>query len=264
MNVTLFSPHQDDEILSACLFINELKRRGDNVSIVFATNGDYNGVKAAHIRAQESVNALSLLGVRKEDVFFMGYADTGFQAQTSFLFKLYDSHDLYRTYVAPYSIMTYHPLSVKTIHQIAFDKEGLYCKHCFIKDLEAVFSFLKPQLLLVPSYYDHHYDHKALSLFIQEFLIEKEITIPVYSYLVHSGNDLLWPNRENLYFTCPPQISNTFWQNRIVYRFSRKDAEWKKQLIQSFASQSPLSNNGFLLSFAKKEEFYFQEMYYLR
>ena len=76
MNILLLAPHQDDEILSSCLFLKKHNNLGDNIDIVFATNGDFLGDKAAKIN-------------RYDQIHYMGYGDTGMELNRSFLWKLY-------------------------------------------------------------------------------------------------------------------------------------------------------------------------------
>ncbi len=89
MNILLLAPHQDDEILSSCLFLKKHNNLGDNIDIVFATNGDFLGDKAAKIRYNESCNALNQCGNRYDQIHYMGYGDTGMELNRSFLWKLY-------------------------------------------------------------------------------------------------------------------------------------------------------------------------------
>lgn len=258
MKVALLAPHQDDEILSSCLYLQKLRQQNHKISIVFATNGDYKGSEIAKIRAVESLQALSLLGIEKEDVYFMGYADTGMSSANSFLFRLYTSNSN-QIYESPFSNKTYHPLGFDTVSFKLFGKESFYNKECFMVDLEAILNYLQPDLLLVPSHYDYHGGHKALGFFVKELLTLKKMKLPVYSYLIHAGDDLLWPNRNDLFFTRPECITPEIWKTRIIHTFPNEAADWKRQIIQLFESQSPFTLENYLYSFAKKEEFFFKE-----
>ena len=55
--VLIFAPHQDDEILSCAGLINSLIKSNAEISIVFATNGDFYGKESASIRLLESISA---------------------------------------------------------------------------------------------------------------------------------------------------------------------------------------------------------------
>lgn len=258
MKLVLLAPHQDDEILSSCLYLRKLKHQNHKISIVFATNGDYKGKKIAKLRAQESTQALSILGIEKEDIYFMGYADTGMQPTNSFLFRLYTS-DLNQINKSPCSNKTYHPLGFDSVSKKIFGTESYYSKECFIKDLEAILIYLQPDILLVPSCYDCHYGHKALSFLINEILIYLSIKPIVHSYLIHAGDDLHWPNPNGPVFIRPGCIPYKIWNNRIIYNFSPEEAIWKQQIIHLFKSQTPRALEYYLCRFAKQEEFFLKE-----
>lgn len=83
--------------------------------------------------------------------------------------------------------------------------------------------------------------------------------IPLYTYLIHSGNDSVWPDRQEVVFARPYFISKTGWEKRIVHTFSPLDAELKRHIIHFFVSQSPSAFNNYLYSFAKQEEFFLLE-----
>lgn len=259
MNIVLIAPHQDDEILSSCLYLKKMKSQGNNVSVVFVTNGDYISPKVAGIRARESLLALSLLGVDEKDVYFMGYADTGYSQATSFLFNLYSSKPNC-SFKSNNSDRTYHPLDGgKTVHRMLYGGDASYSKRSFMKDLHGILNNLQPDVLLVPSCKDFHYDHRALNFFIRDILEKSKIKVLVYSYLVHSGYDYVWPDRESLFFSRPLGLSQKLWNARLVYSYFTEDVEFKKQVILLFASQKPKLFGGYLLSFAKREEFYLLE-----
>lgn len=71
--VMIIVPHEDDEINVAGATIKNYTDAGSNVVVVFTTNGDYNGL--GELRIDEAVNAMVELGVKKENVLFLGYGD---------------------------------------------------------------------------------------------------------------------------------------------------------------------------------------------
>jgi len=258
MNVVILAPHQDDEILSSYLYMQRLISQGDTVSVVFATNGDYAGRTIAALRAKESIQVLSKLAITEKDVYFMGYADTGMCSMHSFLLKLYNCPAA-KVCASKWSSKTYHPLGDITVHNLLYGKQASYTRSHFLNDLDAILQYLHTQILIAPSQYDYHGDHRALGLFVTELIKQGTLKIPVYSYLIHTGNDLLWPDRDTNEFHRPDCISQELWQTRIIHTFTQKVASGKLKIIQSFVSQCPLDLNWFLLSFAKKQEFYLLE-----
>ncbi len=90
----VLAPHCDDETLGSAGLIQEVLRRGAEVRVVMATNGDgflfatmeefrriyprhEDFVRMGALRQQESLAALSLLGVPEERVSFLSYPDRG-------------------------------------------------------------------------------------------------------------------------------------------------------------------------------------------
>lgn len=217
-NIVLFAPHQDDEVISAFLYLEEQKQKGNKVSVVFATNGDYKGHNMAAIRAEESIKALSKIKVSKDDIYFMGYADTGMHPTNSFLFRLYHSESE-QVLPAPYSSSTYHPLNGQTVHHIFYGEEAIYTKESFYQDIQLIIEFLRPDILLAPYCFDFHGGHQALGKFIQEIVKTDNLRIPIYSYLVHAGDEWMWPNRIGKTFIRPKTISKQVWERRIVFSY---------------------------------------------
>lgn len=188
----------------------------------------------------------------------MGYADTGMRPTRSFLFRLYH-HETGQPLSAPYSNSTYHPLGGQTVHHWFHGQETLYTKESFYQDIKQLIQFLHPGLLLIPSSLDFHGGHQTLAKVIQEIIEKDHLTLPVYSYLLHAGDDQAWPNREGNTYHRPESIPEAIWEKRILFTFSGKQAEQKKEAIRIFVSQQPTSPDGYLESFAKEEEFFWIE-----
>lgn len=257
-NIVLFAPHQDDEVISAFLYLDEQKQKGNKISVIFATNGDYKGREVAAIRAKESIEALSRIGLSKDNIYFMGYADTGMRSTRSFLFRLYHS-EIKQVLSAPYSNSTYHPLNGQTVHHIFYGKETPYTKDSFFYDIQMIIEFLRPDVLLIPSCLDFHGGHQVLGKIILEIVKNNHLRISIYSYLIHAGDDWMWPNRDGNTFLCPKVISEQMWKRRIIFSYPENKVEQKKEAIQVFITQQPTSQNGYLNSFAKEEEIFWIE-----
>ena len=73
-NVMVFSPHQDDEINLLGGVLEQYVKYGSNVTVVFSTNGDYEG--HGETRLREAVEVLSFIGIPQENVIFLGYGDS--------------------------------------------------------------------------------------------------------------------------------------------------------------------------------------------
>lgn len=252
MNTIILCPHQDDEILSSFLLMHRLRKNGDKVTIIFATNGDYHGKKIAEIRYMESVQALSLCDIEEDNILYMGYGDTGMRKDHSFLNHLYCT-DLEQPYSSGCSRYTYHPTGLETIHHKLYGKEAPYTKAHFLVDLRDIIHILAPDLLIVPSIFDAHGDHYALAKFVQKAI--PELNGISLSYIIHAENDLLWPPRDNKIWTRPTVIPENMWRDKITVK-NVTAMSLKLKAIQCFKSQNPYGQNRFLLAFAKPEEIY--------
>ena len=255
MRICLIAPHQDDEIISSFGYLYSRNRK-DEIKIIFATNGDYHGMETARARYYESVESLSLCGIPEEDIYYMGYADTGMRLSHSFLHRLYNL-DEQHTLSSAHSDFTYHPAGKKTIHALLNGKEALYTKHNFIADLSGILKCLSPDRIIMPSIYDQHGDHLALSYFMKEHILSRWQK-QAFCYLVHTDNDLIWPPRKCSEWTRPEIVPESCWNSRIRIPLYADVVEMKKQAILCFQSQKPASYHNFLLEFAKAEEFFLQ------
>lgn len=85
--IMIVSPHQDDEVIGAGIYINEAVKAGATVEIVFATDGNKHGLK--DVRHQEAINADAVLGVPASNLIFFNFPDSDLPAhQADFEAKL--------------------------------------------------------------------------------------------------------------------------------------------------------------------------------
>ncbi len=250
--VIVFAPHQDDEILSSSGTIDALKKYGAEIYIVFATNGDFWGRKSAAIRLKESLSALEQLQIKKENIIVLGFADTGMDFHNSFLWRLYNSMDG-KIIESPVSNVTYHPLNEFEYSMKRWHIHLPYTKDAFLKVLKDIIIRIDPDVVIASSRFDMHGDHAGLCMLVEQSINELKREIPIFEYIIHSGNDKTWPERETQTFNKPLNISEELWRRRIIVPV--ENPLRKKRLIQLFASQ--ISSSGYLLSFAKKEEIFF-------
>lgn len=247
----IFAPHQDDEILACAGTIDQLNKSGIDVFIVFATNGDFCGKEISAIRLQESTTALNALKISSEKIIVLGFADTGMAYEDSFLWNLYHSQPdiVIKSQVADH---TYHPWGEKEYSMQKFGFHAPYTRNAFIHLLRHLIEDIKPDMIVSSSLMDAHGDHAALCMFIEEVILSTGVAIPIYQYIIHSGDDKKWPVRETEFFNKPENITEQWWNERISITVDKKLN--KRNLIQLFKSQ--LSPSGYLFSFAKNEEFF--------
>ena len=92
--VLIVAPHNDDESLGAALFIRRSVKKGALVKVMMVTNGDgfpkavetyakkpflkpSDYIDFGYKRQQETIAAMTSLGVDINNIFFLGYPDGG-------------------------------------------------------------------------------------------------------------------------------------------------------------------------------------------
>lgn len=203
-NIMVIVPHEDDEILMTAGIIEKAVSSGKKVTVVMATNGDYEGYDkiSGNVRLRETINGLAVLGVPEENVIFMGYADTGMYPTESFLYKLYQEKDENKLYFGHCSKETYGLPEKEDYHTSKYGQPAEYNRKNFKKDLQTIILEVKPDTIFTTSEEDMHGDHSGLFLFVKEILSEQTDYQPdLYSGVVHSkAGDESWPERKTEVF----------------------------------------------------------------
>ena len=155
-------PHEDDELAIAGATIYGAIKQNMAVKVVFTTNGDYYAHEGS-IRIREAKKALAVLGVAEENIIFLGYGD---QTQTK---HLYNS--------APDEVIASYNGNTETYGtdqtpDFAWKEYG--CHHTYTRnhmksDIRAVLEIFRPSIIITTDW-DHHMDHLALSLLLDETL----------------------------------------------------------------------------------------------
>ena len=90
IDVLVFAAHFDDDVLGLCSTLYRHSLNGDNIKVVFVTNGTagageswYRKIKKskkrANLRFKEAVQALSQINISKENIYCLGFPDAGTQ-----------------------------------------------------------------------------------------------------------------------------------------------------------------------------------------
>lgn len=199
-NIMVIVPHEDDEVLMTAGIIEQAVKEGKKVTVVMATNGDYEGTDkvSGSVRLRETMNGLGVLGVPEENIIFMGYADTGMYSTESFIYKLYQEKDENRLFPGHCSKGTYGLPEKRDYHFMRYGEPAEYTRKNFKEDLKAIILEEKPDTVFTTSEEDMHGDHSGLFLFVREILSEQTDYHPqLYSGVVHSkAGDENWPERK--------------------------------------------------------------------
>jgi len=261
-NILVFAPHSDDEVLATGGYISLAIKSQANVTVVLATNGDGHRfssmeeykeiypdsadyIQSGYDRQQETINGLAVLGVKKENIIFMGYPDGGLQ-------NLLNGN--YQTpYTSPYTKKQNTPYTNSYQSNVAYTGENL------TNNLTSIINEKNPDVILVSSPNDLHPDHAALAVFLDRALNRITLKPQVYNYLVHARGfpypKGLHPNR----FLSPPArfvSDDDTWFN---YNLSADVLNQKQTAVEQYHSQLkvPLLHS-LMDSFIRQNEIFFK------
>ncbi|MCX6345084.1 MAG: PIG-L family deacetylase [Armatimonadetes bacterium] len=266
-NIIVFAPHADDETLGCGGMLAMAKESGARVRVVLITNGDGFWFAAsrdcktlrltpdriigfAYRRQRETLNALSILGVKSSEVTFLGYPDRGLAP----MWSEYWGHDtLYtsratRKNSSPYS-NSYTP-------------HAPYCGEALLKDLGNILKETKPTDVYLPHPLDNHSDHYATYCFVTAAMEQLHAegvkfagNIRIHTYLVHRGD---WPvpkgDHPKELLVPPNALANgdTKWSTLAIPSNIVKE---KRLAIKQYKTQFAVEK-GFLMSFARGNELF--------
>lgn len=164
-NVLIIVPHQDDEINIAGGLIEQYVDSGSEVSVVFTTIGDY--VTDPNIRAAEVVDVLTTLGVKQNNIYYLGYGDhwTPKMIDGTEVGHIYNSTDPNMVWTSRHGkTATYSTESIAT-----FRDNLPYTRNNYLNNLQSLITEKMPDTIFAIDY-DSHTDHRATSLFFEEAL----------------------------------------------------------------------------------------------
>lgn len=150
--VLVLAPHPDDEINVAGNMILTLAAAKAEIFVAYSTNGDFE--VSADVRAQESVDALKILGVPRENIIFLGYGDAH---------KLSDT----QTQSPAGHFETYAPKNFVDYAKKTFGRHNSYTRKNFKSDLKNLLLELRANIIFCVDF-DNHPDHRALSVAFEE------------------------------------------------------------------------------------------------
>lgn len=273
-NIMIIVPHEDDEILMTGGIIAQAVKEKKKITVVMATNGDYEGTDTAtgSVRLPETIAGLGVLGVPAENIIFMGYADTGMENEVSFLYNLFYEKDENKVHEGHCSGETYGLETQKDFHTKIYGKPCSYTRKNFKEDLRNIILLEKPDTIFTTSQEDVHGDHSGLFFFVREILKEEKTSgyQPVlYSGVAHSkAGDDIWPERkeEIVPFSCPDNFDqgSLKWDDRISFpvpeEMQEQDLSRNKKAIALSKHKNALKDDAveFLYSFIKSEELFWE------
>ncbi|MCM8766398.1 MAG: PIG-L family deacetylase [Candidatus Omnitrophica bacterium] len=261
--ILILAPHPDDETIGTGGVIQKAIKGQAEIKVVVFTNGDHNELAfivyekrvvfrkkeflhLGELRRKETLQAMGLLGLKKEDIIFLGYPDRG---TIEILTKYWGE-------VSPYKNLLTRISQVMCAE--CFSPNVPYVGESILEDLKKIILDFKPTKIFISHPVDTNPDHRGLYLFLQIALWElgKKIKIPeIYPYLIHIWG---WPKpkgyRPELEINPPKKVreSEIDW-----FRVELSDEEVKKKyeailLYRSQVKPYPI----YLPTFARKNELF--------
>lgn len=173
--VMVIVPHQDDELNILGGVLEEYVRYGSRLYPVFVTNGDYS--ELAETRYREALAVFQQLGVPEDQVIFLGYGNE-WRA---------DGPHLYNA--DPGEVVISHAGKTETygapFHEVYREGRSYTIDH-LMEDLQNVILDVTPDMIFC-SDYDHHIDHKAVSLLFEKVMGNVLKENPDYTPIVYKA-----------------------------------------------------------------------------
>lgn len=277
VDLLIFAPHPDDEILGTAGTIMDAIACGKRVHVVFFTNGDgypeaatllfgkppeelgpAHYLELARIRQQEALTAAAMIGLRPQDLTFLGYPDAG-------LGRVYATTGAMPPFQQRFTQRqaTYGGL-VPDFHSMYYGCPAPYRKACALGDTKALITMLQPHEIYVTDAADTHLDHAAAHAFVMEAILQTGYTGALYTYLIHSGAESQWPWPRGITPELPFEAHlveghrvplNVPWPPPIRRPLTLAQAYCKWQALLAYRTQIPVEPE-FLQSFIKCEEIF--------
>lgn len=265
--IVVFAPHADDETLGCGGMLALAKKCGAHTRVVLVTNGDgfrvavataFRTVRVtpakcidfAYKRQQETIRALGVLGVARQEITFLGYPDRGIArlwdtnwAGTKLFYSKFTGWDR-----SPYAN--------------CFTFRAPYCGESLLSDISKLLVRERPTDIYLPHPCDNHPDHYATYCFVMAAVKQIESKQPeltarlkLHTYLVHRGD---WPVPRGARLgsaLAPPHAlasGDTTWRSLPL---PPEVARLKLRAIRAYRTQTAVEK-GFLTSFGRATELF--------
>jgi LmbE family N-acetylglucosaminyl deacetylase len=263
----IIAPHPDDETISSAGIILRAKQNRDSVRVVLVTNGDGfgdvldetiiarfrsgdHGVQIGYKRQLESIRAMKVLGLDRSEINFLGYPDGGI------------SQMWLENWSKPY--YSIHTKSNFSPYDNSYSLNSSYTGENLANDIANILESYKPTLIITPSYYDFHPDHRGSTNFVISELekfrknnVKWVDYAKVYYYLVHNGK-LRWPRPWGYQPNqplAPPESLSTMNLTWFHVQLDKDQVYKKKVAMDQYRSQIKLIGD-YMYAFVRSEELF--------
>lgn len=197
LDLLIVAPHSDDEAIGCATVIARAVAEKKRPGVVILTAGDgfpkaaaavakkpidqlrpEDFIAVAALRQRHSLEAMRRLGVREQDLFFLGYPDGGLAA-------MYDA-----TADAPYRqpftgrTETYGPI-VADYHRRTHGQSAPYTRQAAVDDLAEIIRTRRPHAIFVTGETDTHADHRFAGRYVIDAAHAVNFEGEIWSYIVH-------------------------------------------------------------------------------
>ncbi|MBU0502804.1 MAG: PIG-L family deacetylase [Candidatus Omnitrophota bacterium] len=261
--VIVFAPHPDDESIGTAGVIQEALSKGAKVKVVCFTNGDNNELAfivyekrltfkkneflhMGRVRSRETIGAMASLGLKREDIIFLGYPDWG---TMEILTKYWGDTKPFKSMLTRVDKVSYED---------ALSVGAPYTGESIVKDIKNIILDFKPNKIFVSHPGDANRDHQALYLFLRIVLWDLNshnlhVNPQVFPYIIHVVG---WPKPRGFHpemeLVPPPKLEDAPWQD---YSLTPQEIENKHKAISSYQSQIEY-NPPYLFTFCRKKELF--------
>lgn len=232
----IIAPHPDDETVMAGGLIQRVLEKGGLVKIIYLTAGDASRFTVAYdskkidldpsdfialgeTRIKEAVNASQILGVKKEDVYFLGFPDQGL---TKIFEKNYNESD--GNYISPTTKVDH------VVYPETFHPSEAYLGKNLVGDTSEVVKNFNPTIVVTGHPRDNHPDHKISYTLIEKIKTELNLNFALFSSLTHFRG---YPNPGGYLFP-PKKLFGADW---VSLELISSEISLNKKAIEAHVSQ---------------------------
>lgn len=197
VELLVVAPHSDDEAIGCTGVMMQAIARGKRVGVVVISQGDgfpkaaavvakkdvekltpEDFLKLAAIRQRHTIKAMGNLGIRAEDLMFLGYPDS----ILSEIYRAADDKPVQQKYTGKSE--TYGEV-VRDYHSLVHGKPAPYLKSSIVGDLAEIIKTRQPKEIYVTNEVDSHADHRASFWFVRDAAKSAEFRGKLLTFVVH-------------------------------------------------------------------------------
>ncbi len=260
--VAIVAPHPDDETLATAGVIQQARAAGADVRIIYLTNGDHNQIafklysgslfmsartyrNFGEKRLTEAVAATAHLGLKYEQLTFLGYPDWGLQT-------------LWRDYWEDTNAFRSDATRADAVpYKEDYGYQHPYRPESVLANLKAILTEFRPTIVFTPHPAEANGDHRATANFTRLALLELEPTglrPQLFHYVIHFGD---WPKPYHYHPDERIHVPTLLQDNGDWFSLplTRQQTETKYKAILENATQLT-TRQFYLVAFARANELF--------